>query len=869
MKCMKRVLLSVAIFAILFLSFLSGTVVAQIGDTNKNQTDYTLTCGCPPELASTYNRKEGEQCVTDYDTFKKNPAVYHYWFEDPEITAQGKADERARQFIYWTINTSSIDNHPTLLSIWNVTRNMSYLFTLIIAVILGIGIIAGQRFNFSNKIQVWPQIWKILLMLLYITFSASVIILIIQLSEILMKFFIENLGGNKLFNIDFGSVSNENSYTQFIRGCRDLNLRVQEGVQAEVFLLKLTNITYYVMGTMLILRKVLLWFLLIVSPFLALLMPFVFIRNIGWIWIGVFFQWVFYGPLFALFLGALAKIWENGIPYVFDFSRINEKAGYVYPTAINIIYGGPAQKLAIMNNGNYVDTFAEYVITLIMLWAVTFFPWWLLRIFRDYCCDGIYAMKNILMSMYDQSRTPPGGPNPPGPTPSGIASNISTAIRMPKEVTIPVTVKLETVEEVKKASTETISKSMSFSASKITDVARYETNKTTRETVNKNLNYLKNPISAETPTERQKYINIRTELFNRAVKEDKVAKQILSSISTSTQEQAQRKEELLKSIPTQVPITHVVSVKVKMPEEKVKSVTSSFIRSASTDEQFIKTVAATTNIQEHDVRTTLQSLNQHIDKPANTVAQTISDETHIPKEKVTRVIEQFTVTAHTDKKLATTVAQTEKVEADQVDNVIRNTMPVIAEPKKHVEDTVTIPPSVSLEDYEQVKKMWTDQYEKGEVPVSDNITNREDWVDTDIVFITNTLNKIMSTDEKLRQQGLDEVGYILPIFLINNLKGDELTVYLKAKLEAAKAVKEEKIKEKEIIEKIKEKEGEELVDVNVPKPTEAQKVMQMSEELKQELPDEKKEKEEKKPVTSTPLKILEQKKEEPSSSNPK
>jgi hypothetical protein len=97
--------------------------------------------------------------------------------------------------------------------------------------------------------------------------------------------------------------------------------------------------------------------------------------------------------------------------------------GYVYPTSIIVTYGGPAQRvlstvfnrpIGALNNGNYVDTFAEYVITLIMLWAVTFFPWWLLRIFRDYCCEVIYAMKNILHAMYDQmgqTITSTPGPN--------------------------------------------------------------------------------------------------------------------------------------------------------------------------------------------------------------------------------------------------------------------------------------------------------------------------------------------------------------------------------------------------------------------------------------------------------------------------
>ncbi|MDO8609200.1 MAG: hypothetical protein Q7R95_01510, partial [bacterium] len=180
----------------------------------------------------------------------------------------------------------------------------------------------------------------------------------------------------------------------------------------------------------------------------------------------------------------------------------------------------------------------------------------------------------------------------------------------------------------------------------------------------------------------------------------------------------------------------------------------------------------------------------------------------------------------------------ENVNASQVENIVTQQMPAITEPEKHIEQTVTVPP-VSIEEYEQVKKMWAKQYETGEVPVNENITTREQWVEKDIVFISNTLNKLMSPNEELRQQGLDDLGYILPIFLINNMKGEELVVYLKAKLEAAKQVEENKQKEKEITEKLKSKSEEVFVEVSAEKHEEASKTMDLKNELPME--DEKKE----------------------------
>ncbi len=803
---------------------------------------------CPTGFSDVYARN-GERCATDLTDFKNNPVTTHYWAEDPELTAQGKANERAREFIYWVLNKNAIDDHPGLRDIWKTSRNIAYFLIVLVAAILGIGFIVGQRTNFQVNIKIWPSIGKIAVALLYITFSAAIVIFLIQLSEVLMKFFIEHLGGKDLFTIYFTDLngqpggSSESNYVNFV-GCRDLNIRVQESARTEIFMFKATNITYYIMGSMILLRKILLWFMLFVSPFLAVLFPFVFIRNIGWIWIGVFFQWLFYGPLFALFLGALATIWKNGIPFTFDFSRVNNALGYVYPTAINIVYGGPAQQgdakhISILNNGSYVDTFTEYVITLIMLWAVIFFPWWLLRIFRDYCCDGIAAMKNILLSMYDQMRGTPQGPSPsPSPVPTGL----KTTIKMPKEVEIPLKVKIETIEEIKKSRTEDITRSLNLHATKLTDIARFETEKSTRDTVQKHLDYLSNPLKAETPAERQKFMNLRAELFNRAVRDDQVARQVLSATSTSAVEKIQRREDMLKTTPTATPITHVVSVKVQIPQDKIASINSTLVTTLSANNKLLNNIAQNTQTTAQQVQQILTLFKAQTNQPRSapaTMIDQIAKEAGVQKETVIKVIQNVAEAVRTNKDVADEVAKKENIKPEQLEQILQTQVPILTEPEKHIEESIVMPSSISIEDYEEVKNMWKQQYERGEVPITENIPTRQQWVEHDIVNITNTLNKLLSPNEELRQQGLDELGYILPIFLINNLKGEELLVYLKAKLEAAKDVKDRLFQEKETKEKAKEaKKEEELVDVAQPKREEAAKTMTLSEEL---------------PINSTPV----------------
>lgn len=830
---MKKFLLLFIIIFFTSLFLVANSTSAQTPAQSIFETPPQL-CGCPPELNQIYEEKEtGETCVNARDVtvafteFNQNPRTKHLWVEDPEVTAQGKANDRARQFIYWVVTNSAIDNHPVLIKVWSTARNMSYFLVILTAALLGLGIIIGQRTNFETGVKLWPAITKILMSIFYISFSATIIFTIIQLSEIMMKFFIENLGGKDLFNIYFsGGISREANYVDFF-GCRDLNIRVQEAARTEMFLLKLTNLSYYLMGGMLLLRKIILWFLLFVSPFLVILLSFTLVKNVGMIWIGVFFQWVFYGPLLALFLGGMASIWKYGIPFVFDFSRVDTATGYIYPTAINILYGGPAQTLSVTNSGNYIDTFVEYVITLIMLWAVVIFPWWLLRIYRDYCCEGINAMKNMMLSNLNPGH--PGGSSP-YPTPAPISSNVGVEMKMSRDIGTTVKTRIETVEEIKRAKTEDISRSLNIRASNITDIAHFETNKTLNETTNKNINFLKNPIQASTSAERQKYMNIRSELSSRAAKSDFVARRVINVFTASKTEQSQIRQNIITTLPKMIPVTQIVSFKVKLSQEKVQEISAAITNTVINNKNLVETISIKAGVDPEKTAQVLSSLHQNNNLPANEVVQKISDDTKIDKEKVTLVIKEFSVQIKSDAEIGETAAKDNNLDSEQVKKIIEAQDKIISEPEKNIEQTVVISQAVSIDEYEEVKKMWTQQYEKGEIPTTENIKTRDVWVDQDIIVITNTLNKLFSPNVQVKQQGLDEVGYILPIFLVNNLSGEQLVTYLKAKIEAAKMVKTLMDREKEVTERLKAKVEE--VDVLKPKKKEAEKTMELKQELK-------------------------------------
>lgn len=826
----KKVLLSIFLFSVLF-HFVGQFSHAHAQATAPAANPYAVTpplCGCPPDLNKIYEAKgTGEKCVTDVAAFQASPTTNHLWVEDQDVTAQGKANDRARQFIYWVMTHSAIDNHPSLFRIWGTTRNLAYFFTILSAALFGLAIIVGQRTNFATGVKIWPSITKIMLGMLYISFSATVVVTIVQLSGIFMKFFIENLGGADLFNIYFSGVSQEANYVNFV-GCRDLNIRVQEAVQTEMWILKATNFSYYLMGGALLLRTIILWFLLFASPFVAILMFFGIVKNVGWVWVGTFFQWVFYGPLLALFLGSMATIWKNGIPFLFDFSRVDTAAGYVYPTAINILYGGPAQKLSASNNGNYVDTFVEYIITLIMLWAVTVFPWFLLRTFRDYCCDGINAIKNMMLSSLNNFKP---GPTPPSPVAPTQSQTFGTALDMKssRENTTEIHRKIETIEEIKRARTDEIVQSLDLKATNITQIANFETNKNVKQNVTKNISYLKNPASAESGNDRLRYMNLRSELSTRAQKADPMARQVINSFMFSKPQQIAQRQTIISSLPKAVPVTNIISVKVKLPQAKVESVSSSIFDYGATNKDLAAAISAKTSLSAEKVQEVLSLLSQNSKEPPGKVTNKIMEQAKLEKEKVTQVIQEFSKTVTEDSKMTDEIAKKQNIDVAEVKKVVDVQMPIIANPEKNIDAVAPVSPLVSIDEYEQVKKMWIDHYEKGEIPIAENIMTRESWVEQDIVLITNTLNKLLSEDQSLKEQALDEVGFILPIFLVNSLSGEQLVTYLKAKVEAARQVQGLQLKEKEITEKLKAQSDQ--VQVLRPKKKEAAKTMTMTDEM--------------------------------------
>ena len=149
-----------------------------------------------------------------------------------------------------------------------------------------------------------------------------------------------------------------------------------------------------------------------------------------------------------------------------------------------------------------------------------------------------------------------------------------------------------------------------------------------------------------------------------------------------------------------------------------------------------------------------------------------------------------------------------------------------------IDDLISEEDSLSVDEYEEIKQMWINHYLHGEVPVSETIKTREDWVHKDIIDIENVLNKIVSEDEDVRAEGLQQVADIIPFFMLANMSLTDVAVYLKAKRAAAKEVNEMMMRESAVKDRLQAQSQEEFVEVDRTRVQEAVKEQAAGMEMK-------------------------------------
>ena len=634
------------------------------------------------------------------------------WIQDSEVTFVGKTATRANDFLNWTLQNydwlciqrnadGSCNNSDNPLRRFWVTVTQIPLAFLVLFVLAGAFVMIITR---GQNVTIKKFIPRVLFIVALMALSFSIVQFLYVVTDIFQSQFLvldqENnkvIQSDDLLFIDFDY--------EFV-GYRRVGMEYEESAYISLVLVKLTAITYYVMTGILIVRKVILWFFLIISSIFPLLLFYRPLRNTAKIWVGEFFRWLLYAPLFALFLRGLVEMWRKGIPLPFDFSQVGTQ---VYPTAISILLAGPGQQPSIDNSVNLSDTFALYVVALIMLWVVIILPFLLLKIFLDYLNTVSFGQMPIFQNInrrFNIFNPPPTrGPSPSSPTPpptkpqpAGQAralpflhkpmttsanilnkssiSNVSTRDENIRRTT-DIRSNVRNVENIRK--TTEVLKTANISIPKMQDIARFETqtlnrDKSNAQEVNKlkdTLAQISNPTVISNTQEREKINNIKETLTRERDQGNPIAKQVLQAAKVTQQVQAPAAQNTMQAgaLPGAGPVP------IGAPQLPV-------------------------------VNTTQQ---------------------------------------------------------------------------------------VSLEDYEEVRKMWVENYKTLEPPadVDGKAPTREEWIKEDEKKIDEAVALLTAPDKAKVDQGMEMVANILPFLLIGGFSKSEVVAYLKAKREAGVTVLED------------------------------------------------------------------------------
>lgn len=616
--------------------------------------------------------------TADSPAIDNEESVEGDWIPDANVTFVGKTASRSGDFLDWTLRNYDWacvkDTNGNCTSRGNPLQGYWYtiliiVYALLIAVVLAAAFV--MIITRGKNLTITRFIPRFIFIVVLIALSYPIIQFIYQVTDIIEGFFLR-INGQLISTKDLIFIGF--NYTDF-EGLRRAGVQYDESAFITLLLVRLTAITYYVMTGVLLVRKIILWFFIVLSPVFPLLLFFGPVRNTGKIWIGEFFRWLLYAPLFAIFLHGLVVLWKSdkGIPLAFDFVSTGKVPGVedtiVYPTAVNILIGGPGQKIGIANSVNLQDTFALYVVALLMLWVVIILPFLLLKIFLDYL-GGISWQENTTLRRLAERgsnlfpKPPPAPTTPPQPiTPAGaglamqIPTGAARSIGMERSNLTSRSVQNITSIPVNAQ----ILQLANLSVPKMRDIAKFETAAFSKNTsriqeanrIKTSLHRISNPTSVVSPMERERYSQVKEQLVAEKQKGNVLASSILSAANTTA---------------------------AKAPGKAFTPVTN------------------------------LPAINK---------------------------VQQ-----------------------------------------------------VSIEDYEEVRKMWLDTYQNSAPPsdLNGKQSTREEWIKSDIDKINQAIALLNSVDPMRAKEGMDMVSNILPFLMIGGFSKTEVIAYLKAKLEAAKDI---------------------------------------------------------------------------------
>lgn len=660
------------------------------------------------------------------------------WVPDAEVTFVGKSVVRANSFLDWTLTNYKWSNNDTpLLQFWANIRNIVYIFLILFILIAGFIIVVTR----GKSITGYQFIRQFVIAVILITFSFALIRIMYQVTDIIQGFFIKNSSGAIISAKDLINIS----YDYTVSGNRLYGPDYDESVFITVLLTRLTSITYNVMATILLLRKVILWFFIAVSPIFPILVLYMPLKNTAKVWISELFRWLFYGPLFAIMLSGLISIWKSNLCILnFDFCG-NKVGDTIYPTAVNIFLAGPGKAASLTNSLNYNDTYIQYIVALLMLWAVIFLPFLLLRIFLDYMSAISFSGNDAVGYITNTLGKVPGMDLIIGN--KGAASSFSNA----------------TYQQINQQ-------------------------KSSRETVKEN-QQSKTVVNSQTPLSSQSPSMISRQGFGSGSSSSSIAPiapiapflRPLTSFSKPSASSRKSVVASMSSIPT--PTIHDVTRFDNNNYTPTPSVHTEITKIHETLQK-ISTPSASASPNERSqfmaIRNKLENASKRGDKSASSVMAASSMLSVIKRSANQPQVkkEEGKTEENKDKEI-----KTDEKKAPEAEDKNLPESEIILNDSNDVQ-------TVEAKDFEKVRDEWEKYYEAMRPKPTPNNPNttRSQFLQKEIDDISEIISLLKSTDKEKIKLGMQKIKNLLPVLLAGGFSQNEVVAYLTAKKTAAQNV---------------------------------------------------------------------------------
>lgn len=774
---MKKLLPVIALLTVIFIT--AKPVVADTGPSLSNLSPQDVQAILDRCRAASPSIPE-DQCYT----------------ADADVEFAAKNAVRSKDLLHWTtgnyqwVQLASGQSNP-FGDIWVPVRNTVYatlgLFVLAAAFLM---IITRGR-----SLTVRKFIPRFMLVILLVTLSFSLVQFLYQVGDTLEGFFLNSpshqgqIDQRDLLNITF-------SYNDTV-GFRLPQRQYDEQVFITILMTKLTAISYYAIFGILVIRKIILWFFLVVSPVFPLLLLFPLIRNSAKIWIGEFFRWLLYAPLFALFLQGLVQLWVKNIPG-FTPNSAPVAGESVYNTATDILLGGPGQQVGINNNLNSPESFIQYVIALLMLWVVIILPFILLKIFLDYIYNFSMVESNIVkylamngpaigrLNKYGFFQAPvsgtPGVPPPPGsppPAATGLARTIQGPVFSEKALKIE-----QEAQEAQKARAEATQQATSQAAGGL--ARKIEEQITATNMAQK---AAARPAVSETAMKMEANIAAAQQAARTAAEAAVTVEQTgVSAGAVAGQAAASPLTVMVSREEARSAPLAAIYPRVSANFERFKTIiTRPLTEMTQTFKEALSDVFNITNL-------TIPTLTDVARLDSEIETREVSERVESSKflEIINRIAGLSLIATPVEKAQYAGIRE-KLISESQKGNTVAQSIISSAVPKQAPIGEVNLVQQVNVDDYETVKKLWKESYTKATPPPGPDgkPIDRKKWLMEDLKKIPQVIDLLLSGDPEKVAQGKEMVSKILPFLLLGGFSRSEIIAYLKAKLAAAKEVLEE------------------------------------------------------------------------------